>query len=225
MSDKKEHQVLIVEDHPIFSEGLRALIEHEPGLQVCGQADSTQAARKILARCQPDLVVLDLALKDSSGFDLIGEINGRFGKKMPVLVLSMHDETLHAQRCLRAGASGYIMKQEASLSVVTAIRRILKGYLFVSEKVSSRLLESVVKHSASAPYPDSPLDHLSDRELEIFKLIGMGLYPGDIADRLNISVKTVGTYRERLKIKLGLSHGMDLLRAAILWVEQGMPRG
>jgi DNA-binding NarL/FixJ family response regulator len=220
MAKNEKSKILIVEDHPIFRMGLRELINQESDLTVCGQAESVQEARKVLANLNPDLVIVDLSLKDSSGFDLIQEISTRSTNKIPVLVLSMHDESLHAQRCLRAGARGYIMKQEASVSVAKAIRRILKGYLYVSEKVSSRLMETMVKHPDALH--ESPLDHLTDRELEIFQMIGRGLYSGEIADRLHLSAKTVGTYRERIKAKLGFSSGMDLVRYAVIWVEQGI---
>jgi len=219
MANTEKSKILIVEDHPIFRMGLRELINQESDLTVCGQAESVQEARKALVHLNPDLVIVDLSLKDSSGFDLIQDISTR-SSRIPVLVLSMHDESLHAQRCLRAGARGYVMKQEASVSVAKAIRRILKGYLYVSEKVSSRLMETMVKH------PDamrkSPLDHLTDRELEIFQMIGRGLCTGEIADRLHLSTKTVGTYRERIKAKLGFAGGMDLVRYAVIWVEQGI---
>jgi DNA-binding NarL/FixJ family response regulator len=220
MVNKDKSKILIVEDHPIFRMGLRELINQESDMTVCGQAESVQEARKVLLTLNPDLVIVDLSLKDSSGFDLIQDLSARSTNKIPVLVLSMHDESLHAQRCLKAGARGYIMKQEASVSVAKAIRRILKGYLYVSEKVSSRLLETVIKHPDAKH--ETPLDHLTDRELEIFQMIGRGLCTGEIADRLHLSTKTVGTYRERIKAKLGFSHGMDLVRYAILWVEQGI---
>ncbi|MFH0997637.1 MAG: response regulator transcription factor [Pseudomonadota bacterium] len=220
MVNKDKRKILIVEDHPIFRMGLRELINQESDMTVCGQAESVQEARKVLLTLNPDLVIVDLSLKDSSGFDLIQDLSARSTNKIPVLVLSMHDESLHAQRCLKAGARGYIMKQEASVSVAKAIRRILKGYLYVSEKVSSRLMETVAKHPDAMR--ESPLDHLTNRELEIFQMIGRGLYPGEIADRLHLSTKTVGTYRERIKAKLGFSHGMDLVRYAIIWVEQGI---
>ena len=220
MSHNEKSKILIVEDHPIFRMGLRELINQESDLTVCGQAESVLEARKVLANLNPDLVIVDLSLKDSSGFDLIQEISSRSSNKIPVLVLSMHDESLHAQRCLKAGARGYIMKQEALVSVAKAIRRILKGYLYVSEKVSSRLMETMVNHPDAMH--ESPLDHLTDRELEIFQMIGRGLYTAEIADRLHLSTKTVGTYRERIKAKLGFSHGMDLVRYAVIWVEQGI---
>jgi DNA-binding NarL/FixJ family response regulator len=220
MSGNEKNHILIVEDHPIFRMGLRELINQEADMSVCGEAESVQEARKLLSQAHPDLVVLDLSLKDSSGFDLIQDIRTRSGSKIPVLVLSMHDESLHAQRCLKAGARGYIMKQEATGSVVKAIRRILKGYLYVSEKVSSRLLETVISHPDARH--ENPLDHLTNRELEIFQMIGQGLHTGEIAERLHLSVKTVGTYRERIKAKLGFSHGMDMVRYAVLWVGQGI---
>jgi DNA-binding NarL/FixJ family response regulator len=220
MAGNEKINILIVEDHPIFRMGLRELINQEADMTVCGEAASVQEARKLLMNVNPDLLVVDLSLKDSSGFDLIQDIRSRSGSKIPILVLSMHDETLHAQRCLKAGARGYIMKQEATVSVVKAIRRILKGYLYVSEKVSSRLLETVVSHPDAMH--ENPLDHLTNRELEIFQMIGQGLHTSEIAERLHLSAKTVGTYRERIKAKLGFSHGMDMVRYAVLWVSQGV---
>jgi DNA-binding NarL/FixJ family response regulator len=218
MANNEKSSILIVEDHPIFRMGLRELINQQEDLSVCGQAESVQEAKMVLMNVNPDLVIVDLALKDSSGFELIQLICSRSGNKIPVLVLSMHDEFLHAQRCLRAGARGYIMKQEASVSVVKAIRRILKGYLYVSEKVSNRLLETVVSHPGAMH--ENPMDHLTNRELEIFQMIGRGHHTGEIAERLHLSAKTIGTYRERIKAKLGIVHGMDLVRYAVLWVGQ-----
>ncbi len=217
MTDKPKTRILIVEDHPIFRMGMEELINQEEDLVICGQAEDVAGARAALKKLQPDMVILDLFLKDRNGLELLREINSNY-KKLPVLVLSMHDESLHAQRCLKAGARGYIMKQEASVSVVKAIRHILSGNIHVSERVSSQILE-VFGGSPPAQHK-SPLDHLTDRELEIFELIGRGLYPGEIAERLNLSTKTVGTYRERIKSKLGFSRGGDLMRAAVLWVEK-----
>jgi len=211
--------ILIVEDHPIFRMGLRELINQEKDMTVCGQAESVQEARKLLMNVHPDLAIVDLSLKDSSGFELIQDMSSRSGRKIPVLVLSMHDEFLQAQRCLRAGARGYIMKQEATVSVIKAIRQILKGHLYVSEKVSNRLLETMVQNQPGASH-ENPLDHLTNRELEIFQMIGRGLHTGEIAERLHLSAKTIGTYRERIKGKLGVTHGMDLVRYAVLWVGQ-----
>ena len=217
MTDKEKTRILIVEDHPIFRMGMEELINQEDDLVICGQAEDVTGARAALKKLQPDMVILDLFLKDRNGIELLREINSNY-KKLPVLVLSMHDESLHAQRCLKAGARGYIMKQEASVSVVKAIRHILGGNIHVSERVSSQILEAF---GGSPPAQDkSPLGHLTDRELEIFELIGRGLYPGEIAERLNLSTKTVGTYRERIKSKLGFSRGGDLMRAAVLWVEK-----
>lgn len=219
MTDKQKTRILIVEDHPIFRMGMEELINQEDDLVICGQAEDVSGARAALKKLKPDMVILDLFLKDRNGIELLREISSNYDK-LPVLVLSMHDESLHAQRCLKAGARGYIMKQEASVSVIKAIRHILNGNIYVSERVSSQILEAFGKHPQAQH--KSELDQLTDRELEIFELIGRGLYPGEIAERLNLSTRTVGTYRERIKSKLGYSHGGDLVRAAVLWVEKDL---
>lgn len=213
-------RIFIVEDHPIFRMGLIELINQESDMVVCGEAETVSDARKGIANCEADMVVVDLGLKNSSGMDLIREFRVE-GRKVPILVLSMHDESIHAQRCILAGASGYIMKQETSVSVVKAIRHILAGSLYVSEKVMTRLLNRL-RGDAEARH-QSPMDELTDRELEVFQLIGGGLTSSDIARRLNLSVKTVGTHRERIKEKLGCRHGGELVRLAVLWTEKMLP--
>lgn len=209
-------RIMIVEDHPIFRMGLKELINLEPDMTVCSEAEDVSSAVKLIQRDAPDLIVLDLALKESSGIDLIHQL-GVDGLKLPILVLSMHDEALYAQRCILAGAGGYIMKQEASLSVIKAIRNILSGNLYVSEKLMTHLLTQL-RFGNDTPN-ESPVDHLTDRELQVFRLIGQGMAPSDIANRLNLSVKTVGSHRERIKEKMGFKHGGELVRFAVLWTE------
>jgi len=209
-------QVLIVEDHPIFRMGLKELINLEPDMTVCGEAEDVSSAQKLIRQREPDLIVLDLALKDSSGIDLIRQLRAE-RQKIPILVLSMHDEALHAERCMLAGASGYIMKQEVSLSVIKAIRKILSGHIYVSEKIMT-LLVTHLRFSSNTPQ-ESPTDHLTDRELEVFRMIGSGLAPRDMANHLKVSVKTIGTYKERIKDKMGFKHGGELVRFAVLWKE------
>ncbi len=213
-------KVLIVEDHPIFRMGLRELINQEVELEVCGEADDVAGARKAIAGDEPDIAIVDLSLKNSNGMDLIKELSAG-DRHIPVVILSMHDEEVYAERCLQAGAKGYIMKQEASLSVVKAIRSVLAGNCYVSERVMTQVINRLQRDDE--PVRSSPLDILTDRELEVFQLTGKGLTSGDIAKRLNLSVKTVGTYRERIKDKLGFKRCGELVRIAVLWTENRHP--
>jgi DNA-binding NarL/FixJ family response regulator len=214
----KKIAILIVEDHPIFRMGIKDMIDHEPDMQVCGEAEDVDTAIDQIQSLKPDLVIVDLSLKNSTGVDLIKEIHDRF-PSCAALVLSMHDESLHAERCLQAGAKGYIMKQEASESVVEAIRNIMAGHIHVSRKIMNHLL-TIYQNQPSTAH-ESPLKRISDRELQIFRLIGLGLSSKQIAVQLNLSIKTVGTYQERIKEKLNLKTARELLRHAVIWVETG----
>ena len=214
-------QIVIVEDHPIFRMGMKEMIENEPDMRVVGEAADATAALKLVREKKPDMVVVDLSLKNSSGLDLVKDISDG-PKPVASLVLSMHDEALHAQRCIMAGARGYIMKQEASESVVMAIRRIMDGHIHVSPLVMSHILNAFRKQPDRVH--ESPLKRLTDRELEIFQRIGRGLSPREIANQLNISVKTVGTHRERIKEKLNLKSAGELVRHAVIWMETGVFR-
>ncbi|MBU3950675.1 MAG: response regulator transcription factor [Proteobacteria bacterium] len=216
---KDSLKILIVEDHPIFRMGMEEMIEHEPDMCVCGHAEEVDHALDLIGVHRPDLVIVDLSLKESNGMDLVREICAHH-KPTASLVLSMHDEALHAERCIMAGAKGYIMKQEASESVVTAIRRIMDGHIHVSPKIMSRILNSFQKQPGLVH--KSPLSRITDRELEIFQLIGQGLSSKQIANQLNISIKTIGTYRERIKEKLNLNNASELVRHAVIWVETGV---
>jgi DNA-binding NarL/FixJ family response regulator len=183
---------------------------------VCGEAEDAHGALAVLPKCDVDIALVDLSLKDMDGLDLIRRLRA-VRPDLPVLVLSMHDESLYAERALRAGAKGYIMKQEAIDRVIEAIRHVLEGEVVVSSLVSTRILSRVV--DGSTPGPATPLDCLSNRELEIFQLIGEGLSTRRIAERLNISVKTVETHREHLKGKLNVDDGTALLKLALLWTQ------
>lgn len=205
-------RIFLIDDHPIVREGMERLISKEPDMEVCGESDGGENTLSGLEKASPEVVVLDLSLQDSSGFDLIHVIQHHL-PKAAIIVLSMHDENLYAERTLRAGASGYIMKQEAPAKVLDAIRKVADGHIYVSEQISKRLLQGIVK-----PGNDSPVATLSDREFQVFQFIGEGLSHQNIADKLNLSIKTIESHVERIKNKLGLGSGRELLRRAMEWV-------
>ena len=209
-------KILIVEDHEIFRLGIKELINHEPDMVVCGEAEDVDEARALIKDFQPDMVIIDITLKKSNGLDLIKDIN-TFNKSMKMLVLSMHDELLYAERSLQAGAQGYIMKQETSKSIVKAIRHILQGNIYVSDNIMGNLLNRV--RTGQDTFEKSPVENLSDRELEVLRRIGQGRSTGEIAEEMNLSVSTISTYRERIKEKLQLKNSAELVRYAVHWVE------
>ncbi len=222
MSAKKQRKtkdnkskILVVDDHPMIREGLVRLVDNEQDLAICGQADDASEALKAISETKPDVVVVDISLKSSSGIELMKSIKAQY-PKLPVLILSMHNEALYAERALRAGAMGYIMKQEASEKLLTAIRHVLGGQIFVSDKVSKRLIRKLVR--GKVDIVASPVDSLSDRELEVFHLIGQGYGTSQIAEKLYLSVKTIETYRTHIKEKLNLADSHELLQYAIQWV-------
>ncbi|HPW67895.1 MAG: response regulator transcription factor [Desulfomonilia bacterium] len=217
MNDTGKIRILIVEDHEIFRLGIRELINHEPDLCVCGEADDVATARRLLSETGPDMAIIDITLRNSNGLDLIREVNAS-GKDVLVLVLSMHDELLYAERSLQAGASGYIMKQETSRSIVKAIRHILEGGIYVSPNIMENLLSRV--RAGQDPLAKSPLKSLSEREFTVLRMIGEGKATGDIAEIMCLSVRTISTYRERIKEKLGLKNAAELVRYAVHWVEE-----
>ena len=210
-------RVLVVDDHPIMRAGLAQLIGQEPDMIVCGEAADAQGALEAVEAEDPDLVLVDLALKDSSGIDLIRDIRAR-RPRVAALVLTMHDEQLYAERALRAGARGYITKSEPPAKIIEGIRKVLAGGVSVSREMASRMLGSFV----GAP-PEvgegTPLGRLSDREFQVFELIGRGLRNRQIAERLHLSVKTVEAHREHIKRKLDLDSAPKLLRYAIQWTQ------
>ncbi|OPY72105.1 MAG: Oxygen regulatory protein NreC [Syntrophorhabdus sp. PtaU1.Bin050] len=211
---KEKKRIFIVDDHPIVRQGLTQLINQEPDLVTCGEAEDAPSALRAIERLSPDLVIVDVSLKGRSGIELIKEIK-LLGLGMPIVVLSMHRESLYAERALRAGAKGYIMKQEASEKVIEAIRKVVAGKIYLSEKMSDILLDRAF--SSPSEMKGEPIDILSDRELEIFYLIGYGFKTKKIADKLNLSAKTVETYRGRIKEKLKLKDSEELLQSAIQW--------
>lgn len=208
-------RIVLVEDHPIFRMGMVELLNADPALEVCGEAEDLSAARRLIAGQAPDMVIVDIGLVTDNGLDLVKEL-AQTQPALPVLVLSMHDENLWAERALRAGARGYIMKQETSTTVVDAVHAILAGGRYVSPAIMARILGQVQKGPQAVSQP--PWQQLSDRELEVFRLLGSGLETRAIAETLHLSIKTIGTYRERLKEKLGCATGAELVRAAVLWV-------
>jgi DNA-binding NarL/FixJ family response regulator len=216
MNPHKQHKILIVDDHPIFCLGMSALINQEEDLVVCGSVESIKETSGAIDSLQPDLVVVDISLKDGNGIDLVGEIKKEYA--LPMLVLSMYDESLYAERALLAGASGYIMKQEAIALVVEAIHSVLGGDIYASSTVKEKVFKRLM--SQSNVDSSSPLDSLTNRELEVLRLIGDGYSTKEIAERLHLSIKTIGTYRENLKEKLNLKHFTGLVKFAVHWSDK-----
>jgi len=209
--------ILIVDDHPIFCMGLRELLNSEKDFRVCALAEDIAGARQALAREKPDMAIIDISLARDNGLDLVKEISSG-DNPIPTLVLSLHDETVWAERALRAGARGYIMKKEASELVITALRNIRDGKIHISEGMIMHLLDRFQGHPEAHGLPTT--DVLTDRELEVFRLIGQGLSTREIAERMYLGIKTIGTYRDRIKQKLRLKSGMELTRKAVLWAEK-----
>jgi len=219
----KKAKIFIVDDHPIFCLGMSELINKAPDLVVCGYEDTAVKARKAIAALEPDLVIVDISLKESDGLDLAKELTQQV-EGLPILIVSMYDETLYAERALMAGARGYIMKQEAISVVVPAIRKILQGEIYASQKIRENVFQRLVSPAGQNRRPGqehrSPLDGLTNRELEVFRLIGEGLATKEIAEQMHLSVKTIGTYRENIKDKLNLKHYTELVKVAVLWSQK-----
>ncbi|MFZ0886208.1 MAG: response regulator transcription factor [Candidatus Acidiferrales bacterium] len=210
----KRFRVLLVDDHPIVRQGLALLIDREADLLVCGEAEGAHSAFHAIATLRPDIVLLDISLSGPDGLDVLKEIRVK-SANLPVLILSMHDETIYAERAMRAGANGYIMKQEATEKVLVAIRRILQGGVYLSDRLTNTMLQQFV-HGASST-KKSPLVSLTDRELEVFRLIGQGHGTRQIADDLHLSVKTIESYQAHIKEKLSLRNARELVQHAIEW--------
>ncbi len=214
-ADENKINILIVDDHPIVRQGLAELVNHENDLVVCGQAEDAHQAMKAVKELKPDMAIVDISLKETSGMELIKDINAQY-PHLPVLALSMHDESLYAERALRAGARGYVMKAEATENVVTAIRKVLCGQIYLSDRMTAKLIHKLV--GGKTEVGASGIDHLSDRELEVFHLIGQGYGTRQIGEKLHLSVKTIETYRAHIKEKLNLADAAELLQYAIQWV-------
>ena len=209
---RDKHKVMLVEDHPVMREGLSQLISHEGDLSVCGEFEDTARAFDAIPRLLPDLAIVDLSLKGSSGLELVKNARANYPKLL-MLVLSMHDESLYAERSLRAGASGYIMKAEAVEKVLGAIRHVLNGGIYLSENMSSKLMRKLAAGKNMAG--GSLMERLSDRELEVFGLIGQGRGTRQIAQQLHLSVKTIESHRAHIKEKLDLKSATELVHCAI----------
>jgi DNA-binding NarL/FixJ family response regulator len=213
---KKRSRILIVDDHPAVREALALRIDRQADLEVCAEAADLGEALRLLAETRPDVAVIDITLKTANGIDLIKRIKDR-NDHVRILVWSMHSEALYAERALRAGALGYVNKDQATDRIVEAIRRVLEGKVYLSEAMTERMLQRAVGGTREE-VKRSPLDVLADRELEVFRLIGEGVKTAEIAERLHLSVKTVETYRDRIRQKLDLSDGTKLAHYATQWV-------
>ena len=213
-------RIFIVDDHTMFREGLRQLIEHDPALTVCGDAADAATAMEGIRRSNPDVVLVDITLADSSGLDLVKSLRSE-QEDLPVLVVSMHEESLYAERALRAGAMGYVMKNEPGKTVTAAIHSVLRGEMYLSQKMSSSVISRFMRGEEKQM---SPLEILSDRELEVFRMLGQGKGTRQIAQDLDLSIPTIQSFRNRIKEKLHLKTAPELVLHAIHWVQSDSPK-
>jgi DNA-binding NarL/FixJ family response regulator len=213
-------RILLVDDHAVVRYGMAQLINRQPDLVVCGEEEDAGSAQSAIAELRPELVIVDLSLKDSSGLELMRNLKAQ-DPRLPILVLSALDESVYAEVAFRAGALGYLMKEEALEKLLTAIRRVLSGAIYVSENLAAKMLQQQVR--GQAPVAESPVQGLSDRELEVLKLIGEWKRTSDIAQELHLSIKTIEYYREQIKRKLNLKSAMELTHYATSWVQRDVP--
>lgn len=216
MSRPKPIQVVIVEDHRMFREQLGTLINKADDMEVCGDADNVRDGFELIKRTRPGIAIIDISLKGSSGLELLKELRVN-AVRVPVLVLSMHDEALYAERALRAGANGYITKHEASEDVMIAIRRVIEGELYLNPRFMGRMMSNIM---AGGKRTGEPIERLADRELEVFRLIGRGMTTKEIGEQLGLGTTTVDTYRTRIREKLRLENALRLRVEAIRWVQE-----
>ena len=215
-TSENKTQVLIVDDHPVVRDGLTTVINHEQDLNVCGEADDAHEALKAIAELEPDVVIVDISLKSSNGIELTKSIKTG-NPKLPVIVLSVHDESVYAERALLAGAKAYLMKDAVSENIVKAIRTVLSDEIYVSNTISKKFLHKIARDKAGST--KTPIETLSDREFEVFRLIAEGLKASQIAMQLHLSTKTIETYRSRIKEKLNLPNAAELLQYSIKWAK------
>ena len=215
-TSENKTQVLIVDDHPVVRDGLTTVINHEQDLNVCGEADDAHEALKAIAELEPDVVIVDISLKSSNGIELTKSIKTG-NPKLPVIVLSVHDESVYAERALLAGAKAYLMKDAVSENIVNAIRTVLNNEIYVSNTISKKFLHKIAKDKKGTT--KTPIENLSDREFEVFRLIGEGFKASQIARQLHLSTKTIETYRSRIKEKLNLPNAAELLQYSIKWAK------
>ena len=214
-------RILLVDDHPLVREGLANLISQQPDFEICGEAGNEPQALELIGSVQPDVAIVDITLETGSGLELVKNIKALY-PAVKTLVLSMHDEGLYAERALRAGARGYLMKREAAKKIIDGIRAVLAGQLYVSEKIISQMTEKFVEGGTAAAI--SPVEQLSNRELEVFQLLGRGHNTRQISEHLHVGFKTVQAYNARIKEKLRLANATELLREAMRWHESQQPK-
>jgi DNA-binding NarL/FixJ family response regulator len=207
-------RVLIVDDHPIVRQGLRRIMENEEDVLVCGEAETSRDARAAIKELNPDVMIADISLKQSDGVELVRDVRAHY-PQLPILVLSMHDEAIYAERILSAGANGYIMKQAASEQFLIALRRVLEGGIYVSEAIGNNMIQRFA--AGGSHVSANPIDRLSNRELQILHMIGKGMSTRETAESLNLSIKTVESHRQRIKRKLNLNTGTQLVQYAVNW--------
>jgi DNA-binding NarL/FixJ family response regulator len=213
-------RILLVDDHAVVRYGIAQLINRQADLVVCGEEEDAANALAAIGKVNPDLVIADISLKDSSGLELMRNIKAQYSK-LPVLVVSAHDESIYAEIAFRAGALGYLMKAEALDKIIMAVRRVLSGNVYVSEALAARMLQQQI--SGKTDIHESPVKQLSDRELEVFQLIGQWKKTSEIAQELHLSIKTIEYYREQIKHKLGLKSSSELTQHATAWVQRELP--
>lgn len=214
MANRKKNTIVIIDDHPIVRQGFEQLLEQEPDLEVLGGAEDAAGALLLIDRVRPDLVLLDLSLKHSNGLELIKDLK-TLHPRLLILVVSLHDEEVYAERTIRAGARGFIMKGEATERIIVAVRRVLGGDIYLSDRMQAKVLHRMA--SGETAMPANPLEGLSDREIEVFELMGDGMKNQAIAAKLHISIKTVETYKSHLKTKLKLKDSTELMQHAVAW--------
>lgn len=217
-SDREVTQIVIVDDHPIMRQGVKLLLENEQDLRVCGEAETVSDAIRVIEQTQPHLAIIDLTLAQGSGLELIKDLSARFPEIL-TLALSMHDENLFAERVIKAGAKGYVMKQEGGEKLLIAVRKALSGQIYVSEAVAARLIQNLSNGPSRSKAGRSKLEALTDREFEVFQWTGEGKSSRDIAESLNLSVKTVEAHRANIRKKLDIKDATALVRYAVRWVE------